>query len=115
MAKQELEVRTWERTGEWRELRINLAQEFVIAGTHVVRIHSTPLLTAFYAEGASKPRRLISCRAIRSGFRASVHGEASCLSGNRPKRVSFCESPEKRSESFGAGLRAEKMPNCAWV
>jgi DNA ligase D-like protein (predicted ligase) len=100
-----------QRSGAWRKMRINQAQEFVIGGYTPSTKHFDALIFGCY-EGD----RLLYVARTRNGFtpasRAHLYER---FHGLEIPECPFVNLPEARSGRWGEGLTADKMKQCRWL
>ena len=100
-----------QRSGAWRKMRLNKAQEFVIAGYTVGPKIFDALIFGYYQDG-----KLLYAGRTRNGFtpllREQLHKQFSAL---EISECPFANLPEKRSGRWGLGLTADKMKECRWL
>jgi len=99
------------RSGAWRKMRINRAQEFVIGGYTVGGSTFDALIFGYY-EGAD----LIYAARTRNGFTPTLR--ADLMKKLRPLETPACpfsNLPEARGGRWGEGLTASKMADCRWL
>jgi ATP-dependent DNA ligase len=100
-----------QRSGAWRKMRINRAQEFVIGG-YTRGGRTFDALIFGYWEGD----RLIYAARTRNGF--SPASRARLMERLGPLVVPECpftNLPEARGGRWGERLTAEKMKECVWL
>jgi bifunctional non-homologous end joining protein LigD len=99
------------RSGAWRKMRLNKAQEFVIGGyTRGGRTFDALVLGRYDGE------RLVYVTRTRVGFTPASRERL--MAKLRPLEIPACpfgNLPEARSGRWGEGLTAEKMKDCVWV
>jgi DNA ligase D-like protein (predicted ligase) len=99
------------RSGTWRKMRINLGQEFVIAGYTPGPRNFDALIFGYY-EG----RKLIYVARTRNGFTpASRETLFKQFKGLETSQCPFANLPEPRGGRWGQGLTAAKMNECKWL
>ena len=99
------------RSGSWRKMRINKAQEFVIGGYTVGAKHFDALIFGHY-DG----EKMLYVGRTRSGFTPLLR--AQLQRRFRDLEISDCpfaNLPELKSGRWGLGLTAEKMKDCRWL
>lgn len=100
-----------QRSGQWRKMRMNRGQEFVIGG-YTVGGKTFDALVFGYYEGDD----LIYISRTRNGFTPKLRLEL--LERFRGLEIAHCpftNLPEKRSGRWGQGLTATKMKYCRWL
>src|SRR5215469_265233 len=99
------------RSGAWRKMRINKAQEFVIAGYTVVPKTFDALIFGYYQDG-----KLLYAGRTRNGFTPILREQLHKLFPDlKSSECPFANLPEKRSGRWGLGLTADKMKDCRWL
>jgi bifunctional non-homologous end joining protein LigD len=99
------------RTGAWRKMRINRAEEFVIGG-YSKGGRTFDAITLGRYEG----KRLIYVARTRNGFTPTSRAWLmERLRAIETYECPFANLPEARSGRWGEGLTAEKMKDCVWV
>jgi ATP-dependent DNA ligase len=100
-----------QRSGAWRKMRIDQAQEFVIGGYTPGPRNFDALIFGYYEGG-----RLLYAARTRSGFtpasRADLYRRLRLL---EIPECPFSNLPEPRGGRWGQGLTAEKMKECRWL
>jgi bifunctional non-homologous end joining protein LigD len=100
-----------QRSGAWRKMRVNRAQEFVIGG-YTLGGRNFDALILGYWEGD----RLMYAARTRSGFtpalRERLHQR---LRGVETPECPFANLPEARAGRWSDGLTAAKMKDCRWL
>jgi bifunctional non-homologous end joining protein LigD len=100
-----------QRSGAWRKMRINKAQEFVIGGYTVGGTPFDALIFGYY-DG----ERLIYAARTRNGFTPGLRSELfKRFQGLQITNCPFVNLPEGRSGRWGEGLTAAKMKECRWL
>ena len=99
------------RTGAWVKLRVELAQEFVIAGFTPGTNGFDAVLVGFYRD-----HELRFCASIRNGFvpasRRQLYAQLAPL---ETPACPFANLPERSAGRWGQGITAAKMQNCVWL
>ena len=100
-----------QRSGAWQKMRVNLGQEFVIAGyTRAPRAFDA-LVFGYYQHG-----KLLYAARTRNGFTPASRDELfKRFKGLETPKCPFVNLPETRSGRWGQGLTAEKMADCVWL
>jgi DNA ligase D-like protein (predicted ligase) len=99
------------RSGTWRKMRVNLGQEFVIAGYTPGPRNFDALIFGYY-EGS----KLIYVARTRNGFTpASRETLFKQFRGLEISQCPFANLPEPRGGRWGQGLTATKMKECKWL
>jgi len=99
------------RSGAWKKMRINKAQEFVIGGYTPAGNSSDAVIFGYYANG-----RLHYAARTRNGFTpASRLTFMKRFKGLEISECPFVNLPEKQSGRWGQGLTAAKMISCHWL
>lgn len=99
------------RSGAWRKMRLNKAEEFVIAGYTVGQKTFDAVIFGYYQDG-----KLLYAGRARNGFTPILreqlrkHFPALEISG-----CPFANLPEKKPGRWGLGLTADKMKDCRWL
>jgi DNA ligase D-like protein (predicted ligase) len=98
------------RSGAWLKMRVNRGQEFVIGG-YTIGNPFDALIFGYYRDG-----ELIYAARTRNGFtpatRAQLFRRFKAL---EVRECPFANLPEKKAGRWGAGLTAQKMPDCRWL
>jgi bifunctional non-homologous end joining protein LigD len=100
-----------QRSGAWQKMRINLGQEFVIAGYTVGGATFDAMIYGYYEDG-----NLIYAARTRNGFTPKSRTEL--MKKFKPLEIEKCpfsNLPETRSGRWGVGLTAAKMADCRWL
>lgn len=100
-----------QRSGAWQKMRVNQAQEFVIAGYTPSPKNFDAVVIGYY-EGS----KLMYAARTRNGFTPASRAEL--FKKLKPLEVSGCpfaNLPEKKAGRWGAGLTAAKMAECRWL
>jgi bifunctional non-homologous end joining protein LigD len=100
-----------QRSGAWRKMRINRAQDFVIGG-YTKGGQSFDALIFGYYEGD----RLLCAARTRNGFSPATR--ARLMKRFAPLVIAECpfaNLPDARSGRWGQGLTADKMKDCVWL
>jgi bifunctional non-homologous end joining protein LigD len=99
------------RSGAWRKMRVNRAQEFVIGGyTPGTRTFDAVILG--YYDGSD----LIYVARTRNGFTPATRADLfRRLHGLETKECPFANLPEPRGGRWGQGLTKAKMAECRWL
>jgi bifunctional non-homologous end joining protein LigD len=100
-----------ERSGDWRKLKLDRQQEFVVGGYRPTSGGVDALLVGYY-EG----RRLHFAAKVRAGFTPRLRREADAAL--RPLRVDACpfvDLPSSRPSHWGGGVTADQMAEMQWV
>jgi DNA ligase D-like protein (predicted ligase) len=99
------------RSGSWSKYRINLGQEFVIAGYTPGALGFDALIVGFY-----RGKDLIYAARVRAGFvpatRRAVFEQIKHL---KTGKCPFKNLPELEDGRWGTGLTAGKMKTCVWL
>ena len=99
------------RSGAWVKLRVELAQEFVIAGFTPGTHGFDAVLVGFY-----RNNELRFCASIRNGFvpasRRQLYAQLAPL---ETPACPFANLPERSAGRWGQGITAAKMQNCVWL
>jgi ATP-dependent DNA ligase len=99
------------RSGAWQKMRVNLGQEFVIAG-YTPGPRSFDAVIIGYYDGD----RLIYVARTRNGFTpGSREAIFRRFKGLETAQCPFANLPEAKSGRWGVGLTAAKMPECQWL
>ena len=99
------------RSGAWQKMRVNQAQEFVIAG-YTPSLKNFDALVIGYYQGD----RLVYAARTRNGFTPASRAELfEKLKPLEIKECPFVNLPEKKAGRWGAGLTAAKMVECRWL
>jgi len=99
------------RSGAWRKMRLNKAQEFVIGGYTVGAKHFDAVIFGYYEKG-----QLLYAGRTRNGFTPMSREQLRRrFRGLEIARCPFANLPEQRSGRWGLGLTAEKMKECRWL
>lgn len=99
------------RTGAWVKMRVELAQEFVIAGYTPGTHGFDAVLLGFY-----RGQDLHFCASVRNGFvPASRRALFPRLQALITDECPFVNLPEASAGRWGQGLTAAKMKNCVWL
>jgi DNA ligase D-like protein (predicted ligase) len=99
------------RSGAWQKMRLNLAQEFVIAGYTPSPKNFDALVIGYYDGG-----KLIYAARTRNGFTPA--SRVQLFKKIKPLQIQDCpfaNLPEKKAGRWGAGLTAAKMSECWWL
>jgi len=99
------------RSGAWQKMRVNRAQDLVIAG-YTPSLKNFDALIIGYYEG----EKLLYAARTRSGFTPASRAEL--FKRIRPLEIKDCpfaNLPEKKAGRWGAGLTATKMAECRWL
>ena len=100
-----------QRSGAWVKVRLELAQELVIAGCTPGAHGFDAVLVGFY-----RGDQLYFCGSVRNGFmpasRRALHARLAPL---RTEACPFVNLPEPKLGRWGQGLTATKMKNCLWL
>jgi DNA ligase D-like protein (predicted ligase) len=99
------------RSGAWQKMRVNQAQDLVIAG-YTPSLKNFDALIIGYYEG----EKLLYAARTRSGFTPASRAEL--FKRIRPLEIKVCpfaNLPEKNAGRWGAGLTASKMAECHWL
>jgi bifunctional non-homologous end joining protein LigD len=100
-----------QRTGLWSKYRINLGQEFVIAGYIPSNLGVDSLVVGFY-----RSKDLIYAARVRAGLMPATRREIfEKLKHLRTPKCPFVNLPEPSAGRWGQGLTVEKMKECVWV
>jgi ATP-dependent DNA ligase len=98
-------------SGAWQKMRVNLGQEFVIAGYTPGPRNFDAVIIGYY-DGD----RLIYVARTRNGF---TPGSREALfrrfKGLETAKCPFANLPEAKSGRWGVGLTAAKMGECRWL
>jgi bifunctional non-homologous end joining protein LigD len=98
------------RSGAWRKMRVNRAQDFVIGG-YTVGNPFDALVFGYY-EG----KRLMYAARTRNGFTPASRARLfEKFRGLEISNCPFVNLPELRSGRWGQGLTKEKMADCRWL
>ena len=99
------------RSGAWVKMRVELAQEFVIAGYTPGTHGFDAVLLGFY-----RGQDLYFCASVRNGFvpasRRALFSKLRLLEINA---CPFVNLPDASAGRWGQGLTAAKMQNCVWL
>jgi bifunctional non-homologous end joining protein LigD len=99
-----------QRSGAWQKMRVNLGQEFVIAGYAPSAKNVDAVIFGYYV-GAE----LMYAGRTRSGFTPLLREKLfRQFRGLEIAECPFVNLPEARSGRWGKGLTAEKMKECKW-
>ena len=99
------------RTGAWRKMRVNRAQEFVIGG-YTRGTNTFDALVFGYYEG----KDLIYVARTRNGFTPALRAQLfRRFKGLEINECPFVNLPEARSGRWGQGLTKAKMAECQWL
>jgi bifunctional non-homologous end joining protein LigD len=99
------------RSGAWRKMRINQAQEFVIGGYTLGGTNFDALIFGCY-----EADRLLYVGRTRNGFAPSSREQLfRQFRGLEIAACPFVNLPEARSGRWGQGLTADKMKECRWL
>jgi bifunctional non-homologous end joining protein LigD len=100
-----------QRSGAWRKMRINKAQDFVIGGYTMGGAPFDALIFGYYDAD-----RLIYVARTRSGFTPSSRAELfRRFRGLEIATCPFDNLPETQSGRWGERLTTEKMKECRWL
>ncbi len=98
------------RSGQWKKMRLNQGQEFVIGG-YTKGNPFDALIFGYYENG-----QLIYAGRTRSGFTPAVRAAVfKKFRGLEIKACPFVNLPEKKPGRWGQGLTKEKMAGCVWL
>jgi DNA ligase D-like protein (predicted ligase) len=98
------------RSGAWLKMRVNRGQEFVIGG-YTIGNPFDALIFGYYLNGA-----LIYAARTRNGFTPATRAQLfRRFKGLEIRKCPFANLPEKKAGRWGAGLTAQKMPDCRWL
>ena len=100
-----------QRSGAWRKMRVNRAQEFVIGGYTPSPRNFDALIFGYYEGG-----KLLCAARTRNGFTPASRMEL--YRRFRPlevKECPFANLPEARGGRWGQWLTAETMKECRWL
>jgi len=99
------------RSGAWRKMRINQAQEFVIGGYTLGGTNFDALIV-----GCHEADQLLYVGRTRNGFTPSLREQR--YRGFRSLEIAECplvNLPAARSGRWGQGLTADTMKECRWM
>ena len=100
-----------QRTGAWRKMRINRAQEFVIGGYTRLEEGFDAVIIGLFERG-----KLLYVARTRNGFTPATRRELfKRLHALEIPQCPFANLPEARSGRWGVGLTAAKMKECRWM
>jgi bifunctional non-homologous end joining protein LigD len=100
-----------QRSGAWQKMRVNQAQEFVIAGYTPSARNFDSIIFGYY-DGSE----LMYAGGTRNGFTPSSREQLfKRFIGLEAEKCPFANLPEARSGRWGEGLTAEKMAECRWL
>ena len=99
------------RSGAWRKMRLNKAEEFVIAGYTVGQKTFDAVIFGYYQDA-----KLLYAGRTRNGFTPMLREQ---LQKRFPvlaiSECPFANLPETKSGRWGLGLTADKMKECRWL
>ena len=100
-----------QRSGAWVKVRLELAQELVIAGCTPGAHGFDAVLVGFY-----RGDQLYFCGSVRNGFtaasRRALHAR---LAPFKAQACPFVNLPETGPKRWGQGLTAARMKHCLWL
>ena len=103
-------LRSGERSGAWRKMRVNQGQEFVIGGYTPGTRAFDALVIGYYQDGqllyAARTRNVVTALRVQV-FRK--------FKGLETDVCPFANLPEKKGGRWGEGLTAKKMAECRWL
>ena len=100
-----------QRSGAWRKMRINRAQEFVIGGYTRLGDSFDALVFGLFEKG-----KLLYVARTRNGFTPATRRQVfKRLKPLEIPQCPFANLPEARTGRWGVGLTAAKMKECRWV
>jgi bifunctional non-homologous end joining protein LigD len=101
-----------ERSGNWRKLKLQRQQEFVVGGYRPSGEGSVDALLVGYFED----RELRFAAKVRAGLVPHVRRQlAGALSDLRQKQCPFADLPSEGSSRWGGGVSAEDMNEMLWT
>jgi DNA ligase D-like protein (predicted ligase) len=99
------------RSGAWRKMRLNQAQEFVIGGYTIGSRTLDAVIFGYYDNG-----KLLYAGRTRNGFTPSLREKIyNQFRGLEIADCPFANLPEARSGRWSEGLTADKMKKCRWL
>jgi bifunctional non-homologous end joining protein LigD len=99
------------RTGLWSKYRLNLGQEFVVAGYTPGPHGFDAIIVGFYSG-----RDLMFAGRVRAGFVPATRREVFAqIKHLKIDKCPFANLPEKAEGRWGQGLTAQKMKGCVWL
>lgn len=99
------------RSGAWRKMRLNQAQEFVIGGYTLGGTNFDALVFGCY-----EADRLLYVSRTRNGFTPSSREQLyRRFRDLESAECPFANLPEAKSGRWGQGLTADKMKECRWL
>ena len=99
------------RSGAWRKMRVNRAQEFVVAGYTPSPKNFDALVIGYYQDG-----KLMYAARTRNGFSSASRAEL--FKKIKPLEIAECpfaNLPENKAGRWGTGLTVSKMAECHWL
>jgi DNA ligase D-like protein (predicted ligase) len=99
------------RSGAWMKMRVNRAQEFVIAGYTLGTKTFDAVIIGYYDAD-----RLIYAARTRNGFTPATRNQLfKKFARLENSECPFANLPEARSGRWGQGLTRAKMAECRWL
>jgi DNA ligase D-like protein (predicted ligase) len=99
------------RSGAWMKMRVNRAQEFVIAGYTLGTKTFDAVIIGYYDDD-----RLIYAARTRNGFTPATRNQLfKKFAPLENSECPFANLPEARSGRWGQGLTRAKMAECRWL
>jgi bifunctional non-homologous end joining protein LigD len=100
-----------QRSGAWQKMRVNQAQDLVIAGYTVGARNFDAIIFGYYEGG-----KLLYAGRTRSGFTPASRDQLfKRFQALATAECPFANLPEPRGGRWGEGLTAEKMKECRWL
>jgi len=100
-----------ERSGAWRKMRVNRAEEFVIGGYTLGGKHFDGLILGYWRDD-----KLMYAARTRSGFTPALRAQLEeRFRSLETAECPFANLPEPRAGRWGEGLTSAKMKDCRWL
>jgi bifunctional non-homologous end joining protein LigD len=100
-----------DRTSDWRKLKLDRQQEFVVGGYRPGPTGVDALLVGFYDDGG-----LHFAGKVRAGFTPHLRREVfEALAPLQARRCPFVDLPNSSASHWGGGVTAEQMDEMQWV